>query len=185
MTLSRGTRVQSGAPKQPTHTQTPPADRSPTLIHQYPNTPENRTAPIFNHPPKQKTAIRKAEQHATPTHLNHRRTNSRYESPKASMSHHVSIDDRATSSSIDDVSHILPVTPKRNVLWQDGYDGRTASPRMCPSVDRSRRQSRYYRERSPTRGAAQKIIASSAIRSPIIQGGLLSEFNDLVEREGR
>ena len=110
--------------------------------HPCPTTPENRIAPTFNHPPKPKTVIRVKEQQSTPTYVRHQGTDASYELhdvSTTSTSDHVFAHDRTSLKNTDNSNSIHPVTPNRKVLYRAGHGSRTASPRACLSVDRSRR----------------------------------------------
>jgi hypothetical protein len=119
-----------------------------------PCTPENREAPRMNLPPGPKSGFPQGKEQRSPTQdlvsrTRHRRNDSGYASREVSMDWCLG-EDKSTIAHSNLNNPKLPKTPTRNnAAYREDGNRRSASPK-CPSLDRSRRQSRYYRVRSPT-----------------------------------
>lgn len=116
-----------------------------------PRTPENREAPQVNLGPGPKAVSGKSTEQTSPTPSGR----SRRPCNNSGYATHVAVDPlqieaKATASKTNIGAREPPKTPTRaNALFREDNGCRTASPKKCPSVNRSRLQSKYYRLRSP------------------------------------
>lgn len=134
--------------------QVTPRNNSGTPYIECPRTPENREAPPVNLPPRPKPDLSHRKEQESPVQTfvqrkSYRRSDAGSSSREASIDR-INVKEKPTTSCSEFNGRELPKTPTRNnAAFQDENKARSASPKECPSVDRRRLQSRYYRVRSP------------------------------------
>jgi hypothetical protein len=162
MTPVKENQTQDGAREKLTYdNQIVPHNVSSSTGFVRPRTPENREAPRINLPPRPKSDLPQGKEQQSPTQdhvyrTRHRRNDSGYASREISIDRYFVEDKTVARSDVN--APELPRTPTRNnAAYREESNCRTASPN-CPSLDRSRRQSRYYRVRSPTHQRPVRIL---------------------------
>jgi hypothetical protein len=134
---------------------------------EYPRTPDGRQLQPKNLTPKSKAACSQVKDQTTPTraHSRHRHTDSghgsvndpRYITPQQ-------YDSNLVGLGLEDLDLNLPKTPMREPRGDRNEGSRSASPK-CPSLNRSRLQSGFYRSRTPT--SARRFIQGPFIMSSL------------------
>jgi hypothetical protein len=119
---------------------------------EYPRTPDGRQLQPKNLTPKSKAAYPQVKEQTTPTraHSSHRRTDSGYGSvnvPRDITPRQY--DNKLVGLGLEDLDLNLPETPMQEPRGDRNEGSRSASPK-CPSLNRNRLQSEFYRSRSPT-----------------------------------
>jgi hypothetical protein len=153
MTNTEEDRAKSNTCREPPQRQnTIPEEPAHRWHLEYPRTPDGRQLQPKNLTPKSKAAYSQVEEQTTPTraHSSHRRTDSGHGSvnvPKYITPQ--KYDNNLVGLGLEDLDLNLPKTPIREPRGDRNEGGRSASPK-CPSLNRSRLQSGFYRSRSPT-----------------------------------
>jgi hypothetical protein len=132
---------------------------------EYPRTPDGRQLQPRNLTPKSKAAYPQVKEQTTPTraHSSHRRTDSGYGSVNVSRDiTPQQYGDNSVGLGLEDLNLNLLNTPMREPRGDRNKGSRSTSPK-CPSLNRSRLQSGFYRSRSPT--PARRYIQGPLIMS--------------------
>jgi len=155
-----------------------------------PTTPVDREPPPMNLPPGPKSGSIKVKEPESPTHNLQSRV-WKHHNDSADGSRDISMDDadienkpKVTWSNL--YGQQLPKTPTRKMGgYRDETDHRTASAKKCPSLNRSRLQSRHHRVRSPLPQRMGSVSMATPTKHVALAQGALLNFNDVLENKER